>query len=250
MRKQYIFGNWKMNNNLPETIEFFKLAEESLANADLNQIVMGIAVPSINIFPALDLSNIIQIAAQNIHQEDSGAFTGEISVGMIKQAGLKYCVVGHSERRHMFGETDSVVNKKIRKLLDNDITPIFCLGETEEEYNGGKTASVCQSQIEKGLSGVCETGVQNTVIAYEPIWAIGTGKTATPVIAQKTIKVIREKLTEMYSEEVAQKVSILYGGSVKPENIKEIMVQPDIDGALVGGASVKAESYIKLYENK
>ena len=249
-RKQYIFGNWKMNHTLSVTKDFLKKAEAQLADANLDNIVVGIGVPSINITKAQEHSNKIQIAAQNVYHKDAGAFTGEISAEMLSDVGTKYCIVGHSERRVIFNESSNVINQKIHKLLKVGITPIFCLGESEEDYNDEKTASVVQNQIGKGFANVSENDAQNIIVAYEPIWAIGTGKTATAQSAQETIKIIRDKLASLYNQEIADHISILYGGSVKPDNIKEFMAQDDIDGALVGGASLTSESFIALYKNK
>ena len=249
-RKQYIFGNWKMNNNLSATKEFFQKAESMLEGKDQSQVQMGIGVPFINILEAKKLAKNILIAAQNVHHEDSGAFTGEISVNMLKDIGIEYCIVGHSERREHFKENDNFINQKVIKLLANNINPILCVGETEEEYNKGSTASVVTNQIGKALQSIDNQKVQKIIVAYEPIWAIGTGKTATPQIAQDTIKIIREKLESIYGRDVASMISILYGGSVKADNIKEIMAQKDIDGALVGGASLTVDSFIDLFDNK
>ena len=186
------------------------------------------------------------IAAENCHFKDSGAFTGEVSVPMLEEIGLKYCIIGHSERREMFGDTDETVNLKAKRLIDAGITPILCIGETEAQYDAGETEKVIREQLSGSLADLCPKCVANMVIAYEPIWAIGTGKSATKEDAQKCCAIVRDQVRVMYGDEAADNVRIQYGGSVKPENIVEYMACPDIDGALIGGASLKADSFIDI----
>lgn len=192
----------------------------------------------------------IAVGAQNLHWEDSGAYTGEISPLMLKSLGVTHCIIGHSERRQYFGETDETVNKKVKAALTHGLTPVVCVGETLEEREQGVTRDVCRRQVEQGLAGIAPEQAAAIIIAYEPIWAIGTGKTASASDAQDVIGYIRQVLGEMLGQETAQKVRIQYGGSVKPDNIKELMAQPDIDGALVGGASLKPESFAQIVNFK
>jgi triosephosphate isomerase len=185
----------------------------------------------------------VMLSAQDVFYEETGAYTGEISPLMLRDVGCEYAIIGHSERRQYFSETDETVNKKIKAALAAGVKAIFCIGESLEQREAGKTNDVLRGQLEGGLSGV---GLEDIVVAYEPIWAIGTGVTATPEQAQDAHKFIRSRLADMYGEPKAGAVRILYGGSVKPENVKELMGRPDIDGALVGGASLKPESFVKL----
>ncbi len=248
MIKPVIFGNWKMNKTMSETIAFINDVESKFADIDLGAI-MGIAVPYTQLASAVDKADKIQIAAQNVHHKTSGAFTGEISVGMLVDLGIKYCLTGHSERRTYFSETNEQINEKNKLLLANDIVPIFCFGETEDEYVDGQTEAVVATQLEKGLAGIDGADVRNIIFAYEPVWAIGTGKTATPEIAQNVVKFVRETIAKLVGEEVANVVAIQYGGSMNPGNIKELMSQNDINGGLVGGASLEVSSYLDLYNN-
>jgi triosephosphate isomerase len=203
------------------------------------------------VFVALDRvrevvsSSNIKLAAQNMYYEDSGAFTGEVSPKMLKELGVQAVIIGHSERRRIFGETDELINKKIKKALAESLTPIFCIGETLEERQKGLTFCVLEKQVREGLYGINAEEVKRVVIAYEPVWAIGTGVVATPEQAQEAHEFVRSLLAKIYSDEVAQSVTILYGGSVTPENFFGLFVKPDIDGALVGGASLK-ESFVEL----
>jgi triosephosphate isomerase (TIM) len=195
------------------------------------------------------LESNIGLGAQNLYWEDSGAFTGEVSAPMIKALGAQYVVIGHSERRQFFGETDATVNKKIQAALRHGLTPIACIGENLEEREKGRTFDVIKTQCQGSLAGLTIPEMEQIVIAYEPVWAIGTGKTATPQQAQEVHAFIRGLLTQMYNAILATKVRIQYGGSVKPENTRELMSQPDIDGALVGGASLKSDSFVGIVKN-
>lgn len=244
MRKPIIVGNWKMNKTNTEAITFIKGIEEVLHdNADF-----GVGVPFTALKDSVVAADKLIVAAQNVHFENSGAFTGEVSVEMLKDINVKWVIIGHSERREMFNETDETVNLKAKKLIENGLTPIVCCGETLEQFEANKTAEVVNGQIEKCLSGISGENVSNLVIAYEPIWAIGTGKSATKEIAQNVCQMIRKTVAELYSDEVASKVRIQYGGSVKPDNIKEYMSEEDIDGALIGGASLKVDSFTEIIE--
>lgn len=244
MRKQIIIGNWKMFKTNSEAVKFIQNIESKLTIKE--NLIAGIAAPAIMLADIKKSSKNLVIAAQNCYFEKEGAFTGEISIPMLKDINVDYVVIGHSERRDIFGETDELINSKVKALLDSNLTPILCCGESLETYESGKTIEWVKSQIEKNLNDVTAEQAKKVVIAYEPIWAIGTGKVATPEIAQSVCKEIRQIIKNIYNEEVANEVLIQYGGSVKPENIKEILAQEDIDGALVGGASLVEDSYLGL----
>ncbi|MBR3840710.1 MAG: triose-phosphate isomerase [Erysipelotrichales bacterium] len=242
MRKPIIVGNWKMNKTITEAKEFIAAVDPHVTD----KATFGVATSFLALNEAIkDAKNLI-IAAENCHFEDNGAFTGEVSVPMLQEIGTKYCIIGHSERRQMFGDTDETVNKKAVKLIHSGITPIICCGETLEEFEAGKTEEVVRRQVNAALQGLCEKCTANVVIAYEPIWAIGTGKSATKEIANDTCGIVRSEVEKMFGKETAEQVRIQYGGSVKPENIKEYMAMEHIDGALIGGASLKADSFISI----
>ncbi|KOP79877.1 triose-phosphate isomerase [Cytobacillus solani] len=244
MRKPIIAGNWKMHKTLPEARAFLGEIKGSIPDVD--------KVETVICAPALFLERLVGsnvgIGAQNMHFEESGAFTGEISPVALEDIGVKYVILGHSERREMFNETDDAVNKKTLAAFKHNLTPIVCCGETLEQRENGETMAFVGSQIEKALQGLTEEQVKQTVIAYEPIWAIGTGKSSTAEDANEVCAHIRQVVKEQFSQAVADAVRIQYGGSVKPGNIKEYMSQPDIDGALVGGASLEAQSFLQLLE--
>ena len=239
MRKPIIVGNWKMNKTIAEAVSFVE-AVEPLLHDDAD---FGVGTGFLALQGSVKSAKNLIIAAQNVHFEDSGAFTGEVSVSMLKEVGVKWCIIGHSERRQMFNETDETVNKKAKKLLANGILPILCCGETLAQFEAGDTEKVVRSQVKAGLDGLNPEEVAQLVLAYEPIWAIGTGKNATKEIAQSTCAIVRDEVKQIFGREVSEKVRIQYGGSVKPENIKEYMAEPDIDGALIGGASLKVDSF-------
>ena len=245
MRKPIIVGNWKMNKNNAETKAFFEAVDAVAASENATY---GIGCPFTDLRTAQDNAKNLIVAAENCHWEDSGAFTGEVSVPMLEEIGIKYCIIGHSERRQMFGDTDETVNKKAKRLLKAGITPILCIGETEAQYDAGETEKVIRNQLTGSLADLCAKCVGSMVIAYEPIWAIGTGKSATKEDAQKCCAIVRDQVKVMYGEEAAENVRVQYGGSVKPENIVEYMACPDIDGALIGGASLKEASFIDIIE--
>ncbi len=245
MRKKIIAGNWKMNMLPGEAIEF--ITELTPLVKDTNNEVI-LCVPYTDLFYALLTAQgtNIKIGAQNMHFEESGAYTGEISGKMLKAINVEYVIIGHSERRQYFNETDGTVNKKVKSAFVNGLKPIVCVGETLEERESGKTAEIITKQTELALEGLTNEQVKNTIIAYEPIWAIGTGKTATSEDANNSIKEIRNKIAKIYGTEVAEEVIIQYGGSVKSTNAKELFSTSDIDGGLVGGASLKAEEFSKI----
>ncbi|WP_152399639.1 triose-phosphate isomerase [Paenibacillus cellulositrophicus] len=247
MRTPIIAGNWKMFKTVPEAKTFI---EEVKGKAEVEGVESVICAPFTNL-PALVEAvkgTAIKIGAQNLHFEDNGAFTGEISGVMLKDLGVDYVIIGHSERRQYFAETDETVNKKVQAAFRHDLTPIVCVGEKLEEREAGQTKDVCKVQTEAAFQGLSAEQAAQVVIAYEPIWAIGTGKSSTAQDANEVISYIRSLVEGLYGKEVADQVRIQYGGSVKPENVKEYMGQSDIDGALVGGASLQPASFIQLVE--
>ena len=240
MRKKIIAGNWKMNKTPKEAVELANSLKASLASTG-NDVVF--CVPSISILPVLETlkGTDISVGAQNMHFEDAGAFTGELSASMLKDAGVKYVVLGHSERRQYFAETDELVNKKTLKAIEHGIVPIVCVGELLEQREQGITFDLVRMQVKIALQGVTPAQAKDVVIAYEPVWAIGTGRTATSAQAEEVCKDIRETVKEIYSAEVADAIRIQYGGSVSGQNAEELFGMPNIDGGLVGGASLKPE---------
>ena len=245
MRRKVIAGNWKMNMLPGETINFIEQIAPMVKKSE-NEIIL--CVPFTDIFYAwhsLEGSN-IKLGAQNMHWEESGAYTGEVSGQMLKSVGVEYVIIGHSERRAYFAETDETVNKKIKAAFANDLKPILCVRESLDQREAGKTEEIITNQTEKALEGLTNEQIKNTIIAYEPIWAIGTGKTATAEDANNSIKAIRNKIESLYGKDVAQEVIIQYGGSVKSSNAKELFETSDIDGALVGGASLKPDEFAKI----
>ncbi|MDO4792827.1 MAG: triose-phosphate isomerase [Filifactor alocis] len=246
MRKKIIAGNWKMNKNLQDSLDFVK----ELGVHRLDESVEAVLCAPFHVLYELGkASKQVATGAQNMYYEDDGAYTGELSATMLKDTGARYVILGHSERRQYFSETDEVVNRKVKKALSCDLTPIMCVGETLEEREGEQLWTVISEQVQKGMRDLSADEAKKVVIAYEPIWAIGTGKTATSKEANDMTVFIRGELKKMFGE-IAEEVSILYGGSVKPENIKEIMAQSDIDGALVGGAALKVNSFVQLVNYK
>lgn len=238
MRKKIIAGNWKMNYSVNKADEFVNQIKDSI-NTDEVDVVLCPNFVSLERVEALIDGTNIHLGAQNVYFEDKGAYTGETSVDMLTAVNVKYCIVGHSERRQYFGETDEIVNKKAIKLLERDISPIICVGETLEERDSSKHFDVVESQITKALKDIDKEAMKRkVVIAYEPIWAIGTGVTATTEQANEMCKFIRSIIAKLYTQGVAELVRIQYGGSVKPNNAKDILEASDIDGALVGGASL------------
>ena len=245
MRKPIIAGNWKMHKTIAEAIEFVNDIKDKVNNTDVEAVICAPFTLLKDLKEATKGTN-IKIGAQNMHYADQGAFTGEISAPMLKELNIDYVVLGHSERRQYFNETNETVNKKVVKALEAGIDPILCVGETLEEREASETKNVCKEQTEKALIGVSAEDMKKVVIAYEPVWAIGTGKTATAEDANDVIAYIREVVKGLYGEEISEEVRIQYGGSVKPSNVAEIMNQSDIDGALVGGASLLSSDYTEL----
>ena len=245
MRKKVIAGNWKMNKLPNETITFFEELAPLVENTK-NEVI--ICAPYTDLFYAiLSAQNTnIKIGAQNMHWEEKGAYTGEVSPQMLKSIGVEYVIIGHSERRQYFAETDETVNKKVKAAHNVGLKPIVCVGETLSQRESGKAKEIVTNQIKSGLKDLTKNEIMSTIVAYEPIWAIGTGKTATKEDANETIKWIREELENIYGRENADKVIIQYGGSVKSENAKELFEMSDIDGGLVGGASLKPDEFAKI----
>ena len=245
MRRKVIAGNWKMNMLPNEAIEFIDTFAPLVKDTE-NEVIL--CVPYTDLFYALlsAQNTNIKIGAQNMHFEEKGAYTGEVSAQMLKSIGVEYVIIGHSERRQYFNETDETVNKKIKAAYANGLKPIVCVGETLEQREAGKAVEVITKQTELALEGLDDEQVASTIIAYEPIWAIGTGKTATKEDANDAIKAIRDKICQIYGQNVAERVIIQYGGSVKSANAKELFEMSDIDGGLVGGASLKPEEFSKI----
>lgn len=247
MRIPFIAGNWKMFKTKAEAIAFAEEFRELYKGTDVQT---AICAPFTNLEALKEAfaGTEIKVGAQNVHFADEGAFTGEISVSMLEEIGVDFCIVGHSERRQYFGETDETVNKKLKKLFEGPIRPILCVGESLEERDADKAFDVVGGQIKADLEGIDAADVKKLVIAYEPIWAIGTGRTATPDQAEEMCAFIRKTLIELYGEEVSDEVIIQYGGSVKPANATEIMNMDEIDGALVGGASLKPKDFMEIID--
>lgn len=247
MRNIVIAGNWKMNNDLKESekliVELKNLLQNEKPNCD---VIVCPSFTSLSEASKLVSGSQIKLGAQNMHFEENGAFTGEISASMLKSVGCEYVIIGHSERRHIFSESDELINKKIKKALAVGLKPIFCVGELLEERENGTTNDVVKRQVLRGLDGIAADDMKNVIVAYEPVWAIGTGKTASPAQAQEVHEFIRDLIEITYSLEVANDLVIQYGGSVKPDNAKELILQKDIDGALVGGACLKADSFMGI----
>ncbi len=249
-RRLIIAANWKMNKGPAETGAFLKeFLPEAEALAAGCDIVVGAPFVSLPAAGALLEDSKVGLAAENSSQFDSGAYTGEVSVGMLGEVGVQYVILGHSERRAIYGESDAVINAKMKKVLEAGLKPIYCIGETLEQREGGKLESVLRTQVAGGLDGISKEDLLNSVLAYEPVWAIGTGVTATPDQAQEAHAFVRSLLTELYGSEVAEQVRIQYGGSVKAGNAAELMGRTDIDGALVGGASLEPGSFLDLIKN-
>ncbi|WP_138418383.1 triose-phosphate isomerase [Aquibacillus sediminis] len=248
MRKKVIAGNWKMNKVRAEAEQFINDTKTNVPASDQVESVVCAPFPYLASLVEKAAGTDVEIAAQNMHFEDNGAFTGEVSPVMLKDIGVTYVVLGHSERREYFAETDETVNKKTHAAFNHGITPIVCVGETLEQREANETMTLVESQVKKALEGLTEDQVKQTIIAYEPIWAIGTGKTATSEQANEVCTHIRGVVEKAVSADAAQAVRIQYGGSVKPANVDELLSQSDIDGALVGGASLEADSFLKLVE--
>ncbi|GEL14670.1 triosephosphate isomerase [Pediococcus cellicola] len=246
MRTPIIAGNWKMNKNPKETTEFVNAVKDQLPESNKVESVIG--APAVDLQALLDAAkgSNLKVAAENCYFEDEGAFTGETSPKVLSEMGVDYVIIGHSERRQYFKETDEDINKKAKAIFANNMLPIICCGETLEQREAGQTNDWVSGQITNALKGLSAEQVASLVIAYEPIWAIGTGKTASSDQAQEVCQVLRETVAKLYDQTTADKVRIQYGGSVKPANVKELMGKEDIDGGLVGGASLVPDSFLEL----
>jgi triosephosphate isomerase len=248
MRRLWIGGNWKMHKTIGEALTLVQSLKDGLPHAEAVEVVIAppfTALPAVG--PALRGTS-IQLAAQNLHWADQGAYTGEISPGMLRELGCRYVLIGHSERRQWFKETDSVINQKMQASLRAGLQPVFCIGETLEEREAGQVEAVLSRQLREGLQGISAEQAAPGVIAYEPVWAIGTGKTATPEMAQAVHSFIRGLLDNLFDKRVASDKRIVYGGSVTPETTRGLLAQADIDGGLVGGASLKAAPFIAIIQ--
>ncbi len=247
MRKIIAAGNWKMHKTNAEAVEIVSKLNELIADVKGVEVIIG--PPFTALSDVIKVAGKVKIAAQNMHWEEKGAFTGEISPIMLTDLGVDYVILGHSERRAYFGETNEIINKKIKSALAHGLKPILCVGEKLEDRENGNTENVVEDHVKGGLEGISKAEMTRIVIAYEPVWAIGTGKTATPEQAEEVHAFIRKLLTEMYDAEIARNTSILYGGSVKPANSKALFSKDNIDGGLVGGASLKADDFSIIVKN-
>ncbi|MYB66801.1 triose-phosphate isomerase [Candidatus Poribacteria bacterium] len=249
MRTPIIAGNWKLNNTVSEAIELVTGIKRLVANTTDVEIVVAPTFTALAaVYEVIQESN-ISLAAQDVYWENSGAFTGEISPTMLKDVGCEYVIIGHSERRQFFAETNESVNLKTKAALTTDLKPIICVGEQLKDREAGNTEKIIENHVSGGIKDLSADQMLSCVIAYEPVWAIGTGKTATPKQAQEVHAYIRQLISEVYTDEIANQVRIQYGGSVKPDNAAELMSQPDVDGALVGGASLQADSFAHIVKS-
>lgn len=246
MRRYLIAGNWKMNKDHRETVDLINGIKDGFTPDERFEVLVCPPFTSIPAAVANTAETKIKVGGQNICWEEEGAYTGEISARMLLTIGCEYVILGHSERREYLKETDKVVSKKVKLALDTGLKPIVCIGETLDQREAEKTEEVVGGQLEGSFEGVDKAGFDKCVIAYEPVWAIGTGKTATPEMAEEVHRFIREKVKEKYGEDSAEKIRILYGGSMKPSNSADLLSQPDIDGGLIGGASLKAEDFLGI----
>lgn len=246
MRVPLMAGNWKMYKSMSQAVELVQALKESLADVTNREVL--VCPPFTALYPVAQAlrGSDIELGGQNLYPQEEGAYTGEISPTMLLDVGCRYVILGHSERRQHFEESDEFINRKVRLALEHGLRPILCVGETLEQREAGQEVAVVTKQVRECLAGVAGEEMQEVVIAYEPVWAIGTGRTATPAQAQAMHKVIRDILKGLYGQGIAEATRIIYGGSVKPDNVDDLMREPDIDGALVGGASLKAESFARI----
>lgn len=246
LRRSLIVGNWKMNKTLEDAVAFARALTKGLSSLDDREVVLCPSFTSLAVVAEVVKGAPVRLGAQNLHWEAQGAFTGEISATQLLSAGCRYVIAGHSERRHLLGETDGVISKKLKAALQYGLIPIFCVGETLPEREAQQTYRVLERQVSEGLKGFSPADLASLVVAYEPVWAIGTGKTAQPHQAQDAHLFIRKLLARLFNPALSQSVRILYGGSVKTDNVDALMSQPDVDGVLVGGESLKAESFLRI----
>jgi triosephosphate isomerase len=250
MRRKIIAGNWKMHKDLSESQNLISKLINELRNENVNcDIIICPPFTSLSEAAGLVKNTKLKLGAQNMHFEDKGAFTGEVSAAMLKSAGCEYVILGHSERRAIFGESDEMINKKIKKALDTGLKPIFCIGETLQQRESGIMNDILKHQVTEGLQHISKGEMEKVVLAYEPVWAIGTGVTATPQQAQEVHVFVRKLISSIFGEDTAENLVIQYGGSVKPDNAGELLSQSDIDGALVGGACLESDSFLKIIKS-
>jgi triosephosphate isomerase len=250
MRRKIIAGNWKMHKDLSESQNLISKLINELRNENVNcDIIICPPFTSLSEAAGLVKNTKLKLGAQNMHFEDKGAFTGEVSAAMLKSAGCEYVILGHSERRAIFGESDEMINKKIKKALDTGLKPIFCIGETLQQRESGIMNDVLKHQVTEGLQHISKGEMEKVVLAYEPVWAIGTGVTATPQQAQEVHVFVRKLISSIFGEDTAENLVTQYGGSVKPDNAGELLSQSDIDGALVGGACLESDSFLKIIKS-
>ncbi len=249
MRKVVIAGNWKMNKTANEARALVEALKPLVA--DVNQAEIVVCPPFLSLSATIEAArgSNIKVGAQNIHWAESGAFTGEVSAAMLKEAGVEYVIIGHSERRQFFGETDATANSRVKAALQAGLKVMLCIGETLDEYNTKRTEAVLATQLDGGLAGLDAASVSQLILAYEPVWAIGTGKTATPAQAEAAHSFIRGHVEAKFGAQAAAAVRIQYGGSMKPDNAEELLAEKDIDGGLIGGAALKADSFAALVKN-
>ena len=246
MGKMIIAGNWKMNKDLDEAVQLVEKLKKGYKNKNKVEVVICPSFTNLSAVNNIVKDSDIKLGAQNMYTEEKGAYTGEINASMLRSVGCKYVIIGHSERRQYFNETNQFLNKKIKVAIENNLYPIYCVGETLEQREAGLVEKIIKEQIEQGLKDISSDDLKKIVLAYEPVWAIGTGKTATPQQANDVHMFIRKLLVALSNSNVAEQISILYGGSVTPESSSELMSKSDIDGALVGGASLKADSFMEI----
>ena len=250
MRRKVIAGNWKMHKDLSESQNLISKLINELRKENVNcDIIICPPFTSLSEAAGLVKNTKVKLGAQNMHYEDKGAFTGEVSAAMLKSVGCEYVILGHSERRAIFSESDEMINKKIKKALGSGLRPIFCIGETLQQRESGTMNDVIKRQVTDGLQHVSTGEMEKIIIAYEPVWAIGTGVTATPQQAQEVHVYVRQLINNIFGDDTAEKLIIQYGGSVKPDNAAELLSQSDIDGALVGGACLEADSFLKIIKS-
>ena len=246
MRKPFIAGNWKMHKTIREAVDLANKLKNAQRGYDDREVVIAPPFPALYAVAEVLKESGIRLSAQNLHEKPEGAYTGEVSAGMLIDAGCEYVIVGHSERRTLFGEKNDVINRKLKTALSFGLRPIFCIGEILEEREEGRTFTVVEQQIKEGLNNLTTDDIRHLLIAYEPVWAIGTGKTAAPEQAQEVHAFIRDVMGKAYGGSVSVDIAVIYGGSVNPGNIGGLMAQEDIDGALVGGASLDIDSFVRI----
>ncbi|MDO5328598.1 MAG: triose-phosphate isomerase [Coriobacteriia bacterium] len=250
MRKYVMAGNWKMNNTIAEGVQLAQELSNNYENDWADKVEVVTCTPYVDLKPVVEVFDFdkcnIGVGAQNCYFEPSGAFTGEISIPMIKEIGCSHCIIGHSERREIFGETNEMVNKKAQALIEGGITPIICVGESLSVRDDGKYDEFVRDQVKAAFAGIDAADAENCIVAYEPIWAIGTGRTASPEQAEEVCAAVRDEIKNIYGESVAQNIRVLYGGSMKPENAEGLLAKENIDGGLIGGAALKADSFTDL----